>query len=148
MTQDPAFGFRQLVDIGQKALSPAVNDPTTAVQAIDLMHDLLRKLATRPFPRGQRCDENGDLRLMFPVMTWEAYVHLACDELRHYGAESLQVMRRLRAMLEDIRAVAPEDRRPVLETQLQLLAAATKRSWPDIEDRRLGLVGDPQGLGD
>ena len=52
MEQDPAFGFRQLVDIAQKALSPAVNDPTTAVQAIDLMHDLLRKIAARPFPSG------------------------------------------------------------------------------------------------
>jgi len=148
MTQDPAFGFRQLVDIGQKALSPAVNDPTTAVQAIDLMHDLLRKLATRPFPRGQRCDDEGKLRLTFPVMTWDAYVHLACDELRHYGATSLQVMRRLRAMLEDIHSVAPADRRLVVEKQLGLLSAAIERNWADVEDRALGLVGDPQGIGD
>lgn len=148
MRQDPAFGFRQLVDIGQKALSPAVNDPTTAVQAIDLMHDLLRKLATRPFPEGQRADHDGNLRLIFPVMTWDAYVHLACDELRHYGATSLQVMRRLRAMLEDIYSVAPDERRPVIETQLDLLSAAIQRNWADIEDRELGLVADPQGLGD
>lgn len=148
MTQDPAFGFRQLVDIGQKALSPAVNDPTTAVQAIDLMHDLLRKLATRPFPEGQRLDRNGELRLMFPIMTWEAYVHLACDELRHYGATSLQVMRRLRAMLDDVYSVAPKERRPVIQTQLDLLSAAIERNWADIEDRELGLTGDPQGLGD
>ncbi len=148
MQQDPAFGFRQLVDIGQKALSPAVNDPTTAVQAIDLMHDLLRKLATRPFPTGQRCDEEGNLRLIFPTVTWDAYVHLACDELRHYGARSLQVMRRLRAMLEDIRSVAPPVRRRVVERQLDLLAAAIERSWADVEDRELGFVADPQGLGD
>ncbi len=147
MTQDPAFGFRQLVDIGQKALSPAVNDPTTSVQAIDLMHDLLRRLATRPFPCGQRCDENGDLRLMFPVVTWDAYVHLACDELRHYGAGSLQVMRRMRAMLDDIYSVAPEDRRLVVQKQLDLLSAAIQRTWADVEDRELGLVGDAQGLG-
>jgi len=148
MTQDPAFGFRQLVDIGQKALSPSVNDPTTAVQAIDLLHDLLRKLATRPFPWGQRSDPDGALRLTFPVMTWDAYVHLACDELRHYGGTSLQVMRRLRAMLEDIDSVAPEDRRRIVRTQLALLAAAIDRNWPDVEDRQLGLVGDPQGMGD
>ena len=148
MAQDPAFGFRQLVDIGQKALSPAVNDPTTAVQAIDLIHDLLRKLAPRPFPSGQRRDTNGDLRLTFPVMSWDAYVHLACDELRHYGATSLQVMRRMRAMLEDLRHVAPEDRRTVLDGQLDLLDGAIRRTWPDAEDQRLGLIADPQGLGD
>lgn len=148
MTQDPAFGFRQLVDIGQKALSPAVNDPTTAVQAIDVMHDLLRRLASRPFPGGQRLDDEGRLRLTFPVMSWDAYVHLACDELRHYGATSLQVMRRMRAMLDDLLTVAPEHRRAVLHKQLDLLSAATLRSWADVEDRRLGSMADPQGLGD
>ncbi len=148
MTQDPAFGFRQLVDVGQKALSPAVNDPTTAVQAIDLMHDLLRRLATRPFPCGQRADAEGVLRLIFPVMSWDAYVHLACDELRHYGATSLQVMRRLRAMLEDLRGVVPADRLPVIEKQLDLLRAVAQRTWADVEDRELSSVGDPQGLGD
>lgn len=148
MTQDPAFGFRQLVDIAQKALSPAVNDPTTAVQAIDLMHDLLRRLATKPFPSGQRMDSNGDLRVTFPVMTWDAYVHLACDELRHYGAGSLQVVRRMRAMLEDVHSVAPDERRPVIEKQLELLSAATQRAWADVEDREFGAIADPQGLGD
>lgn len=148
MAQDPAFGFRQLVDVAQKALSPAVNDPTTAVQSIDLMHDLLRTLATRPFPSGQRVDDDGELRLIFPVMTWEAYVHLACDELRHYGATSLQVMRRMRAMLEDLDSVAPDDRQPVVQKQLHLLDAAIQRNWPDVEDQHLGLIGDPQGLGD
>ncbi len=148
MTQDPAFGFRQLVDIAQKALSPAVNDPTTAVQAIDLMHDLLRQLAGLRFPCGQRADADGELRLTFPVMSWAAYVHLACDELRHYGATSLQVMRRMRAMLDDLLEVAPPDRRQVLEKQLDLLASAIIRTWAEVEDRRLSSMPDAQGLGD
>lgn len=148
MAQDPAFGFRQLVDIAQKALSPAVNDPTTAVQAIDLVHDLLRRLATRPFPSGQRADNDGKVRLFFPVMTWDAYVHLACDELRHYGATSLQVMRRLRAMLEDVHHVAPAERKPVLEKQIGLLDTGIARTWADVEDQRLGAIADAQGLGD
>lgn len=148
LAQDPAFGFRQLVDVAQKALSPAVNDPTTAVQSIDLLHDLLRQLARLPFPCGQRADADGKLRLTFPVMSWEAYVHLACDELRHYGASSLQVMRRLRAMLEDLRGVAPTDRRPVLDKQLELLASTIERTWADVEDRRLSSMPDAQGLGD
>ena len=148
MEQDVAFGFRQLVDIAQKALSPAVNDPTTAVQAIDEMHDLLRRLVTRPFPIGQRFDSDGALRLMYPVMTWKGYVSLACAELRHYGATSIQVMRRMRAMLEDLREIAPGDRLRPIETELKLLDAAVERSWPDLEDRRAGLAADHQGVGD
>jgi uncharacterized membrane protein len=59
MEQDLAFGFRQLTDIAERALSPAVNDPTTAVQAIDVLHDLLRALATRSGPPGCWRDEDG-----------------------------------------------------------------------------------------
>jgi len=58
MEQDVAFGFRQLTDIAERALSPAVNDPTTAVQAIDVLHDLLRALAMRPLPAG--CWRDGE----------------------------------------------------------------------------------------
>lgn len=147
MEQDPAFGFRQLVDIAQKALSPAINDPTTAVQCVDAMHDLLRRLVSCPFPTGQRCDATGALRLLFPVVSWDAYVTLACLELRHYGGASIQVVRRLRAMLEDLRDLAPEDRLEPIERELKLLDAAVDRSWRDVEDRRAGAVADEQGVG-
>ncbi len=147
MEQDPAFGFRQLVDIAQKALSPGINDPTTAVQAVDSMHDLLRDLATRPFPTGQSFDDEGNLRLVYPVTTWKTYVALACDELRHYGSASLQVMRRMRAMLQDLRSIAPEDRCEPLDRQLKLLDAVVQRTWADAEDRRASVVADPQGIG-
>ncbi|MDQ4021525.1 MAG: DUF2254 domain-containing protein [Actinomycetota bacterium] len=59
MEQDVAFGFRQLVDVAERALSPSVNDPTTACQAIDVLHDLLRRLATRRLPTGFLSDGDG-----------------------------------------------------------------------------------------
>ena len=80
-------------------------------------------------------------------MSWQGYVSLACDELRHYGASSIQVMRRMRAMLDDIREVAPSDRRPPVNRQIALLDAAVERNWPDVEDREAGRVADRQGIG-
>ena len=147
MRQDPAFGFRQLADIAEKSLSPAVNDPTTAVQCLDEMHDLLRRLADRPFPSGQRADQTGELRLLYPVTSWDAYIHLAFDEIRYYGKDSLQIHRRVRSILLDLLEVAPRDRHAPLETQLKLLDAAAERNIPDDEDRATARLADEQGLG-
>lgn len=144
--QDPAFGLRQLVDIAERALSPGVNDPTTAVQVIDQLHDLMRRLAGRPFPRAERRDEDGEVRLLVPEVAWETYVELAFTEIRVYGSGSIQVHRRLRAMIRDILDVAPPDRRPPLERQLQLLDAAAERSI-DPGDREQARGADTQGLG-
>jgi uncharacterized membrane protein len=124
LQQDAAFGFRQLADIADRALSPGVNDPTTALQVIDQLHDLLRRLATRRFPTGRLADDHGALRLLVPVVTWEGFLTVAVDELAQYARESHQVLRRVRSMLTDLRGVA----RP------EHLAAL---------DRRLATVGDP-----
>jgi uncharacterized membrane protein len=147
MSQDVAFGFRQLVDIAERALSPSINDPTTAVQVLDQLHDFLRRLATRPFPSGAHQDEEGKTRLVVPSMSWEGYLSLACDEIRHYGEGSVQVARRMRAMLEDLREIAPPERVPPLERQLKLLGALVDRGFPDREDRRTADEPDQQGLG-
>ena len=112
---DPAFAFRQLVDIACRTLSPAINDPTTAVQALDQIHDLLRKLADKQFPPTAYLDQYGDLRLLLPRIGWEGYVHLALDEIRLYGSTALQVQRRLHLLLDDLLTVAPPARRAVLE---------------------------------
>lgn len=142
MYQDVAFGFRQLVDIAEKALSPAVNDPTTAVQALDRIHDLLRRVAIRPAPSGFHRDGAGGLRLIHPVVSWADLVGLACDEIRQYGGGSAQVQRRMRAMLEDLAGlVGVEDRAP-LDRQVRLLDAAADRHFPDPDDRdRVGRSG-------
>ena len=145
--QDPAFGFRQLVDIAERGLSAAVNDPTTAVQCLDEIHDLLRRLAARAFPSGQRLDSSGRLRLSFPVTSWEGYVSLACDEIRQYGGESLQVHRRLRSMLMDLMSVAPRDRDTPLRQQLRLLDASADLNLDHPEDREAAKRPDEQGIG-
>ena len=72
--QDPKYPIRLLVDIGIKALSPAINDPTTAVQTIDQLEDLLRRLGAAELDAGYAVDENGALRLVFPTPTWEDYL--------------------------------------------------------------------------
>ena len=105
-----------LVDIAERSLSDSpFLDPTTAVQAIDRLHDCLRQLAPRPFPDGRYRDKKGEVRLITPSMTWEDYVHLAVDEIRMAGAGSPQVARRLRAALQDLLTIAPPERQVVAE---------------------------------
>jgi uncharacterized membrane protein len=147
LEQDVAYGFRMLVDIAERSLaeSPFL-DPTTAVQAIDRLHDCLRHLATRPFADGTHRDEGGVVRLTEPVMQWEDYVHLAFDEIRQAGAPSPQIARRLRAAIDDLMRIAPADRREVLRQQSQLLDQAIADRVPESE-RGLYLTADRLGLG-
>lgn len=121
--QDPAFGFRQLVDIAVRALSPGLNDPTTAVQALDQLHDLIRRLSRRRFPAEARADESGSVRLVLSRPSFDDYVTLAFEEILAYGKSSVQVTRRLRGALEDCMEVAPPARRSVLREQLQKIDA-------------------------
>ena len=119
---EPAFGLRKLVDVGARSIySSPFQDPTTSVQSINAIHDILRQLAPREFPSGRHHDAHGHVRLVERVMSWEGYVRLAFDELRLAGAGSPQVARRLRAALEDLRTVASPERRPPLDRQLKLL---------------------------
>ena len=97
--QDPKYAIRLLVDIAIRALSPAINDPTTAVQAIDQIEDLLRRLGRRQLDAGYAHDATGTIRVTFPVPTWEDYLALSFDEIRQFGANSVQVVRRLRSAL-------------------------------------------------
>lgn len=135
MHQDPAFGFRQLVDVAERALSPGVNDPTTAVQAIDQLHDLLRRLARRRIPSPLRLGPDGALRVVAPRLGWDEYVHLAFDEIRHYSGRSIQVTRRLSGAVDDLLSVASTARREALEFQRALLNAASDREFDDASDR-------------
>jgi uncharacterized membrane protein len=90
--QDPKYPIRLLVDIAIKALSPAINDPTTAVQTIDQIEDLVRRLGQRDLDAGYICDTRGIVRLIIPMLRWDDYLRLAFDEIRQYGATSVQVM--------------------------------------------------------
>jgi len=145
--QDPMFAFRVIVDIAAKALSPAINDPTTAVLAIDQLHHLLRDVGGRYLAEGIEKDRQGNARLVYRTPNWEDFVHLAVTEIRQYGRDSIQVMRRLRAMLENLIDTLPALRAPALENQLRLLGASSQRMFLDIEDRTLAETGDLQGMG-
>ncbi|HUG29488.1 MAG TPA: DUF2254 domain-containing protein [Candidatus Limnocylindria bacterium] len=136
MDQDAAFGFRQLVDIAVRALSPGTNDPTTAVQALDRLHDLLRRLIGREFPSPVRRDDSGRVLLVLPRPDWADYVELAVDEIRLAGESQLQIGRRLRYLLEDLLSVAPDDRKAVLRRELALLESVVggRRTWPEPGD--------------
>lgn len=147
MAQDPMFGFRQLVDIAEKALSPAVNDPTTAVQSLDRLHDLLRRIAALPQPSGAHADGEGVVRLVVPVPDWDDMVGLACDEIRHYGASSIQVARRLQAMFDDLLTVATEAQAATLVAQRERLERAVDGAFDDPLDRMAARRGDHQGIG-
>lgn len=116
--QDPAFGFRQLVDVAVRALSPGINDPSTAVQALDQLHDLVRRLAGTEFPSPARRDGDEVVRFVLHQLSFREYVQLAFEEIGTYGAEAPQVPRRLVAALEDCLGVARPEHRAPLEEQL------------------------------
>ncbi len=146
--QDPKYPIRLLVDVAIKALSPAINDPTTAVQTIDQLEDLLRRLGASELDAGHASDENGVLRLVFPTPTWEDYLTLAFDEVRQFGASSVQVMRRMRAALDGlVRWLPTEDRRQAVRRYLERLDRAIETSAFDAEDQRMALEDDRQGIG-
>ncbi|WP_022891702.1 DUF2254 domain-containing protein [Agromyces subbeticus] len=146
--RDVAYGVRLLVDMTIRALSDAPwQDPTTAVQAIDRLHDCLRELVRREFPDGRYHDDDGKLRLTEKVMTWGDYVALAFTEVRLAGVGSPQVARRLHAALDDLLAVAPDDRHAPLEMQRGLLLAAVARQYDDDSDTELASGADGSGIG-
>ena len=146
--QDPKYPLRLLVDIAIKALSPAINDPTTAVQAIDQIEDLLHRLGRRALDAGCVMDDLGDLRLIFPTPTWEDYLTLAFDEIRQYGASSVQVIRRLRSALLGLAdSVTEAERKDLVQRYLNRLNLAVEHSVFDAEDRVMALEEDRQGLG-
>jgi uncharacterized membrane protein len=147
MEQDPRFAFRIMVDIANKALSPAINDPTTGVLALDQIHRLLMYVGKRRLDAGQARDANGRLRLCYGTPDWADFVSLAVTEIRHFGAGSMQVARRLRAMLEHLLHILPEARQVALQQELTLVERATQRAFADEEDRSRCQVGDMQGMG-
>ena len=147
MEQDPRFVFRIIVDIAIKALSPAINDPTTAVLALDQLHRLLTHVGNRRLDDGQLRDPQGKLRLCYGTPNWSDFVGLALTEIRHYGASSMQVERRLHSLLENLLRVLPETRRPALQQEFALLQRAAHRAFADQADRARAEQGDLQGIG-
>jgi len=145
--QGPKYAIRLLVDIAIKASSPAINDPTTAVQALDQIEDLLIRLGQRHLEIGAFRDGDGKLRLVVPFPTWDDLLRLASDEICFCGANSVQVMRRMNALVSDLIQVVPEERHPALSYWRGRLKVMIARSFADIEERLEGSKEDRQGLG-
>jgi uncharacterized membrane protein len=126
--QDPTLALRILVDIALRALSPAINDPTTAVQVLDREESLLRMLVDRDLDVGEITGPNGRTRVLLSLPDWEDYVALAVDELIEAGAGQARIRQRLVHLLRTMIGLAPESRRAPLEVRLDDLASR----WPSV----------------
>lgn len=147
MEQDPTFAFRIVVDIALRALSPAINDPTTAVLAIDQLHRLLRSVGRKHLQTDELRDKSGRLRAIVRTPNWEDFVHLSFREIRRCGSDNLQVARRLRAMIDNLLQALPAHRLSAIAEELKLLNREIEQKFPYPEDLALARIGDPQGLG-
>ena len=146
--QDAGFAVRIMVDVAIRALSAAVNDPTTAVQVLDHLEELLRVIGTTSLERrGELRDDAGRMRVVVPTQRWEDYLSLATTEIREYGAHSIQVLRRLRTLLEGLHDEVLEDYRPAVEAELARLDATVQRSFGSSIDLDRALTPDRQGIG-
>jgi uncharacterized membrane protein len=148
MEQDPAFAIRIMADIAVKALSAAINDPTTAVQALDHLGNVLRLLGSTPLhgPLTFR-DSEGTPRLLMPGRTWADYLTLAVTEIREYGSGSIQVTRRLRAILEDLQESVRPEHRPAVDAEIAKLDATIATGFAGSVDEDQARARDRQGIG-
>src|SRR6185295_16771164 len=140
LEQDPMFAFRILADIGLKALSPAINDPTTGVLALDQIHRLLRTVGKRRLRGEEITDGSGHVRVIYRTPNWEDYVQVSCREIRTCGAGNVQIARRLRAMLINLVTALPEHRRPALDREMALLDRMLEELYPFPEDLALARI--------
>jgi len=121
--QDPLLGFRLLNDIALRAMSTAINDPATAVQALDSIENLLTALVVRDLAIGVIDDDTNTGRVVFDAHDWEDFLAAGADDIVETNMHPM-VRRRLRTMLEHILAAAPVDRRPSVEQRIAALAQA------------------------
>ena len=140
--------MRILVDIAIRALSPAVNDPTTAVQVLNHLETLLQTLSSAPLPGTFALDDaTGRHRVLIPGRRWEDYLELGMTEIRQYGAGSPQVCRRLAALLDELAATVPAERQAAVARQQDLLADTVDESFTEPAARARAKQPDRQGIG-
>jgi uncharacterized membrane protein len=141
------YALRLLVDIAIRALSPAVNDPSTAVSALDQIEALLRAFGNAELERGIERDERGAVRVVCMHPTWEDLLALGLCEIAQYGDESVQVQRRLGALLADLAESVPVARRPAVEHWRIGRQHALAHMQLNPEANGLAGFRDRQGLG-
>jgi uncharacterized membrane protein len=147
LEQDPLFAFRIMVDIALKALSPAINDPTTGTLAVDQIHRLLRVVGRRRLRGELLTDGLGQPHVIYHTPNWEDFIHLSCTEIRHCGANNVQIARRLRAMFDNLLVALPRHRHQAVKDERDRLDQALKALYPIPADLALASAPDPQGIG-
>jgi len=146
LIQDPGFALRQLVDVAIRALSPAVNDPTTGVQAIDRIVDLLSTVADRPAPSGWYVDDAGTARLHCREPDFARLLDLSFVEIVRYGADSPQVVRRLLAAFDVLGGLVRPAESVAIDRLRQMLDQASDGMLPGAF-QAIASVPDRHGLG-
>lgn len=116
---DVSYGFRQLVDVAVRAMSPSLNDPYTANQAIDHMTVLLCRLARDGLPNGVARDGDGALLVAVPGADLADYVRLAVDQPCRYGGSEPAVVVRLLKMLADVGTLAPTEAHSAIDAEIE-----------------------------
>ena len=147
--QDPAFALRMMVDIANRALSPAVNDPTTAVQVLDHIGEVLAVIGRTDLEqRTKPASADTPAAVVMVTPRWEDFVTLGLTEIREYGATSVQITRRLRALLEELLKTVRPEHRAAVEEEIRRLDANVVESWSNSVDLDRAAVADCQGIGD
>lgn len=126
--QDVEFGMIQISDIAIKALSPSINDPTTAIRCIDRLSEILAELGTRRPPEPRRT-RDGMVRFVASYTTFEQAVKIAYDEIRHFGAPVPVIAQELLERLGELVALVPASRRgPLLDQARAVLHTAREKT--------------------
>ena len=136
LQQDVTFGMRQLVDVACKALSPAVNDPYTAVQAIDHLSVIFCALAVRPVGDDVARDPEGTAVVVVPGRRFGDYLAVLCGMIRRYGASEPIVCQALLRLLSNCAALIGDDpdRRAAIEKQVRLIVLDAEREIAQPDD--------------
>jgi len=145
--EDPAFALRVMVDVANKALSPAVNDPTTAVQVLDYLGDSLRVIGETDLSTPSWHSGAAHRGVVIPVRRWEDFLALGVTEIREFGSTSIQVMRRMRAVLEKLLQEVRPEHRSAVKAEIARLDATVAAGFSGSVDRDWAGIADRQGLG-
>lgn len=145
--QDPLFVMRIFVDIAIRAISPAINDPTTAVQVIDRIETLLVLLHERHPGPTYVADSNGEPRALIHAPNWIDYFDLGSTEIRRYGSDTIQIHRRLRAMHHHLLDVVSGAERERVELELRILDETAEQKMATAHDLRMAREPDRLGIG-
>ena len=145
--QDSAFAMRIMVDVANKALSAAINDPTSAVQVLNYIEDSLVVIGTTNLTDRSRRPGTAAAGMVIPYRRWEDFLALAVTEIREYGSTSIQVMRRMRAMLERLSDDVLPERRAQVHQEIKRLDATVAQSFKGSIDLDRASVADRQGIG-